>query len=323
MQRILDPAQIEAFAQRSIPRLRLADPATLYLRRAERLRALSAGHVIGDYLQLIASLCEAQHRVRGSWPDLPEPASTDPEQRSSRIARARAHGLPVLQASAWSRDARWRALLGELCESLRARAPAAARSVCARLADEEPARLEAHADHLLGVSPGVTDLQAAPFLMAALQVYWLCLVQTLESDTATSPQNPPADAAMAGICPMCGTAPVASVVRADAQCQGYRYLHCALCATEWHLVRIKCTHCLASEGIHYHYVEGGSEAIRAESCDTCRTYRKILYHEKDPAAEPVADDLASLSLDLLMGAERYQRACGNPFLWQPPDRLSR
>jgi FdhE protein len=154
--------------------------------------------------------------------------------------------------------------------------------------------------------------------MAALQVYWLCLVQTLESDTATALQNRPTDAAMAGVCPMCGTLPVASVVRADAQYQGYRYLHCALCATEWHLVRIKCTHCLASEGIHYHYVEGGSEAIRAESCDTCRTYRKILYHEKDPAAEPVADDLASVSLDLLMGAERYQRACGNPFLWQSP-----
>jgi FdhE protein len=67
MQRILDPAQIEAFAERAIPRLRLADPATLYLGRAERLRALSAGHAIGDYLQLIASLCEAQHRVSCSW----------------------------------------------------------------------------------------------------------------------------------------------------------------------------------------------------------------------------------------------------------------
>jgi FdhE protein len=318
MQRILDPAQIEAFAQRSIPRLRLADPATLYLKRAERLLTLSAGHAIGDYLQLMASLCEAQHRASDNWPTLPEPAGTDTKERAARIARARAHDLPVLQASAWPRDARWRAVLDELCESLGARAPAAARSVCARLVDQDPARLEAEADRLLGVSPGVTDVQAAPFLMAALQVYWLCLVRTLESDTASSLQVRPADAAMAGVCPMCGTLPIASVVRADAQYQGYRYLHCALCATEWHLVRIKCTHCLASEGIHYHYVEGGSEAIRAESCDACRTYRKILYHEKDPGAEPVADDLASLSLDLLMGAEGYQRACGNPFLWQPP-----
>lgn len=318
MQRILDPAQIEAFAQRSIPRLRLADPTTLYLRRAERLAALSAGHAIGDYLQLIASLCEAQHRASASWSSLPEPATADTEPLPRRLARARAHGLPVLQASAWPRDARWRAVLGELCESLGTRVPTPVRSACERLMGEDPAHLEAAADRLLGVSSGVIDFQAAPFLMAALQVYWLGLARTLEMDTATltALQNGPADA-MAGVCPLCGTLPVASVVRADAQHQGYRYLHCALCATEWHLVRIKCTHCLASEGIHYHYVEGGSDAIRAESCDSCRTYRKILYHEKDPAAEPVADDLASLSLDLLMSAERYQRACGNPFLWQP------
>jgi FdhE protein len=320
MQRILDPAQIEAFAERSIPRLRLADPETLFLRRAERLRALSAGHAIGDYLQLIASLCEAQHRASGSWPSLAEPASADTEQLPARIARARAHELPVMQASAWPRDARWRAVLSELCESLRTQAAAPTRSVCERLVSEDPARLEAEADRLLGVGPGVIDFQAAPLVMAALQVYWLGLARTLEKDTATltSLQNRPVDPAMAGVCPVCGTLPVASVVRADAQHQGYRYLHCALCATEWHLVRIKCTHCLVSEGIHYHYVAGGSEAVRAESCDSCRTYSKILYPEKDPAAEPVADDLASLSLDLLMGAERYQRACGNPFLWQPP-----
>src|ERR1700733_15396336 len=319
MQRILDPAQIEAFAERSIPRLRLADPATLYLRRAERLGALSDGHAIGDYLQLIASLCEAQHRASGLWSSLPEPPGADTGQLPPRMARARAHGLPVLQASAWPRDARWRVVLEELCESLRTRIPTAARPVCERLMGEDPARLEAEADRLLGVSPGTIDFQAAPFLMAALQVYWLGLPRALETAPAplTSLQTGPADPAMAGVCPVCGTLPVASVVRADAQHQGYRYLHCALCATEWHLVRIKCTHCLLSEGIHYHYVEGSTEAVRAESCDSCRTYRKILYHEKDPAAEPVADDLASLSLDLLMSAERYQRACGNPFLWQP------
>lgn len=320
MQRILDPAQIEAFAERSIPRVRLADPTTLYIRRAERLGALSAGHAIGDYLELIASLCEAQHRARGGWGTLPEPASADIEQLPARIARAHAHGLPVLQASAWPRDVRWRGVLAELCESARKRAPAPARSICERLFAEDPAWLEAQADFLLGVNAGPIDLQAAPFLMAALQVYWLGLTRILERDTAVlnSLQNRPAETAMAGVCPVCGSLPIASVVRADAQHQGYRYLHCALCATEWHLVRIRCTHCLGSEGIHYHYLAEGSEAVRAESCDSCRTYRKILYHEKDPAAEPVADDLASLSLDLLMGAERYQRACGNPFLWQPP-----
>jgi FdhE protein len=320
MQRILDPTQIEAFAERSIPRLRLADPATHYLKRAQRLSALSAGHAIGDYLQLIASLCEAQHRAHERWQTLPGAARTDLRQLSAQIGRARTHGLPVLQASAWTRDAVWRSMLAELCESVHSQAPAAARAVCDRLLGADPAWLENQADHLLEVSAGTVDPQAAPFLMAALQVYWLGLVGVLERDSAalTFLRTGPAETAMAGVCPLCGTLPIASVLRADGQYQGYRYLHCPLCATEWHLVRIKCSHCLASEGIHYHFVAEGSEAVRAESCDSCRTYCKILYHEKDPAAEPVADDLASLALDLLMGAERYRRASGNPFLWQPP-----
>jgi FdhE protein len=320
MQRILDPAQIEAFAHRSIPRVRLADPATIYRRRGERLLALSDGHAIGDYLQLIAAVCEAQQQARDNWPALPEPAQTDIEPLNEQIARAQTHGLPVLQASAWPRDPRWRAVLRELCQALGPRAPAAVRALCERLADEEPAWLEAQADRLLRISSGSLDIQAAPFLMAALQVYWLGLTAMLERDPATlsALESGPAETAMAGVCPVCGMLPIASLVRAEAQHQGYRYLHCALCATEWHMVRVKCTHCLSSQGIHYHYVADGSDAVRAESCDSCRTYRKILYHEKDPAAEPVADDLATLSLDLLMGAERYQRACDNPFLWQPP-----
>jgi len=110
--------------------------------------------------------------------------------------------------------------------------------------------------------------------------------------------------------------PVASVVRVDKRSQGYRYLHCALCATEWHLVRVTCSHCQSTEGIAQHSIEGGPEAIRAESCEQCHTYRKILYQEQDVGVEPVADDLASLALDLLMGEAGYHRGSTNPLLWQ-------
>ncbi len=40
--------------------------------------------------------------------------------------------------------------------------------------------------------------------------------------------------------------------------------------------------------------------MQAETCTACGTYRKIVNQEKDPLAEPLADDLASLMLDLLM-----------------------
>ena len=148
--------------------------------------------------------------------------------------------------------------------------------------------------------------------MAALQVYWVALASRLTPDKVAELEVP-------GLCPMCGTLPVASIVRADEHSQGYRYLHCALCATEWHLVRITCSQCQGTANIAYHSIEGGSEAIRAESCDACHTYRKILYQEKDANVEPVADDLGSLALDLLMSEAGYHRGSGNPLLWQTPE----
>jgi FdhE protein len=146
VQRILDPAQIEAFTERSFPRLRLADPATVYLRRAERLTALSSGHAIGDYLQLISSICEAQQRAHDRCLSLPKKSEADTAHLRVKIANAQAHGLPVLQASAWSRDASWRATLVELCESLGGQVPESARAVYERLLGESPAWLEAQAD---------------------------------------------------------------------------------------------------------------------------------------------------------------------------------
>jgi hypothetical protein len=51
MQRTLDPAGIEAFAHRSIPLLRLPDRTSVFLKRAQRLRALARqglGQSIGE-----------------------------------------------------------------------------------------------------------------------------------------------------------------------------------------------------------------------------------------------------------------------------------
>jgi len=63
--------------------------------------------------------------------------------------------------------------------------------------------------------------------------------------------------------------------------------------------------------------EEGGAAVRAETCEQCHGYRKILYQEKDTGVEPVADDVASVALDLLLAEEGYHRASGNPLLWLP------
>jgi FdhE protein len=315
MQRVLDPTQIEISAQRTIPRTRLADRTNVFALRAQRLRALARGNSVGDYLQLMAAVCEAQQIALGNCADA---ATPELEAASGGIARSRQHGLPPLPANGWRRHPRWRTALATISRSVAALPgfPSRVSEICSGLVDETSPDIEAQADRLLAAQSVGVEAAAAPFLMAALQVYWVDLAGRLAGlgDGHVGAEGP--DLGTAVVCPTCGTLPVASIVRADAQYNGYRYLHCGLCATEWHLVRVKCTHCLATAGIRYHFVENTSDAVRAESCDGCHTYRKILYHEKDPKADPVADDLASLALDLLMTADGFRRASGNPLLWQ-------
>jgi FdhE protein len=307
MTRILEPGQIEAFAEQAIPRIRLPGAHGPFAVRARRLRQLAApggpGHAIADYLQLMAAVADAQalalerFAANGPTPD--------------EIARSRNHGMPVIHATGRARAPAWRELARELADTATAatQAPGPLREIAGRLRNSSAGELEAQADALLAARAEAIERAAAPFLMAALQVHWVALARHLAPEDVAALEVP-------GVCPVCGTLPVASVVRADKDSQGYRYLHCALCASEWHLVRVTCSQCQSTTGIAYHSIEGGPEAIRAESCEECHTYRKILYQEKDPDVEPVADDLASLGLDLLMAEAGYHRGSGNPLLWQ-------
>jgi FdhE protein len=312
MQRILDPAQIEAFAERSIPRVRLPDPA-VFGQRAERLRSLSSNHTLREYLLLMAALTDAQQVQFDSLrPALV--AEGFAEHVGQQIELAQTHRMPLLQAAGWPRQDRWRTVLRALCGALvdgRPSAfPPAVYTLCERIIAAPDAELDAQADLLIAARADGVDGQAAPFITAALQVYWAAMASTLRLTDVTQLDVPT-------VCPVCGSLPVASVVRSDKHGpQGYRYLHCGLCETEWHMVRITCSHCLTTEGITYNAIEGGSEAVRAETRGKCHTYRKILYQEKDTGVEPLADDLASLALDLLMTEEGFHRGSGNPLLWQ-------
>jgi len=309
MPRVLEPGQIEAFAQKAIPRLRLPDRGRVFARRAERLRELAAddaiGRAIGDYLRLMALVTDAQQAALDTF------EATLPSV--GQMAHARAHGMPPVHATAWPREKHWRDVLAQLGRSVArlASLPERVHAVCERLSRLQPEQIEREADALLSVGSAPLDVASAPLLMAALQVYWVDIASRLRVEDVAALDVPV-------VCPVCGTPPVASIVRADAGSQGYRYLHCALCATEWHRVRVTCTHCQGSKGIDYRSIEGGSQAIRAECCGACRTYRKILYQEVDNRVEPVADDLASLALDLLVSEAGYHRASGNPLLWHSP-----
>jgi FdhE protein len=156
---------------------------------------------------------------------------------------------------------------------------------------------EAQASKLLnGISFGL-DVATAPLIGAALQVYWTHLVTVLGEAAFVRTDVP-------NVCPCCGSRPTASIVRIGGAESGYRYLHCSLCAAEWHMVRVKCAQCGGTKSIHYQSIEDGRpsdrHAVKAECCDECGSYLKILYMDKDSLVDPVADDLASLPLDLLV-----------------------
>lgn len=305
LQRILPRGEIEALDHNTIPRIQLPARDSVFATRAARLRQLAVDSPVADYLLLMARLVDAQQNaLRGC--NAP-PASED------RIALAQAHGMPPLQAVGWPRDPLWRDILRQLVDEVAGGqdVPAEALEVCSalrRALDEDTESLEDLAEAVLSEQHRGVDGAAAPFVMAALQVYWTDLASRFDEK-----QLPVASPF--GVCPVCASLPVASVVRVGGQFEGYRYLCCSLCATQWHMVRVKCSHCEDVESVAYQAIEGRAPAIKAETCDRCHTYRKIFYQDKDLHVEPVADDLASLMLDVLVGEAGYSRASGNPLLW--------
>ncbi|KWU19511.1 formate dehydrogenase accessory protein FdhE [Achromobacter xylosoxidans] len=305
MQRILPRGEIEALDHNTIPRIQLPARDSVFATRAARLRQLAVDSPVADYLLLMARLVDAQQNaLRGC--NAP-PASED------RIALAQAHGMPPLQAVGWPRDPLWRDILRQLVDEVAGGqdVPAEALEVCSalrRALDEDTESLEDLAEAVLSEQHRGVDGAAAPFVMAALQVYWTDLASRFDEK-----QLPVASPF--GVCPVCASLPVASVVRVGGQFEGYRYLCCSLCATQWHMVRVKCSHCEDVESVAYQAIDGRAPAIKAETCDRCHTYRKIFYQDKDLHVEPVADDLASLMLDVLVGEAGYSRASGNPLLW--------
>ena len=311
-QRVLAAGEIESLAHRSIPRVRIPDAHHVFAARAARLQALSASSAMGGYLEFLAQLVEAQHAV------LPLNEAMLPAR--DVLERAAQHRMPPIVPAHWMDSPGWRTSLRHICTRLQ-RGPRVAppiRDLVSHLARAEPEWLQTQGRWAI-TGDASLDVATAPFIMAALQVEGVALASQFTAD-AVAPLDTP------GVCPLCGSAPVASIVYANPPYQGYRYLHCSLCATEWHRVRVQCTHCGTSgKDIALHHVtgpgsippqQGVEPAIRAETCDACLSYRKIFYQEWDMGVEPIADDVASIALDVLLGEKGYHRIDGNPLLWQ-------
>ncbi|MDD5250109.1 MAG: formate dehydrogenase accessory protein FdhE [Rhodocyclaceae bacterium] len=283
------------------PRI-IAPAATLFAARARRFAQLAEDHALGDWLRFLALLTQAQHEAFAAIPPLSLPAA-------EALERARRHAMPPVPALHWQRDGAWRAALRRITAALAdAAVPQAVRQSCARLEAAPEAALEALAGQVLRNEPYDADTALLPLVAAALQVYWTALAAALGAAHLAALD-------VHGLCPCCGSPPVASVVRSAPDMNNLRYLHCALCNTEWNFVRIKCAACDSTTQIAYRNLEGSplpnAAAVRAETCDNCMSYLKILYQAKAPDGDPVADDLATLALDLLVDEAGYARAGPN------------
>lgn len=290
------------------PTVRLPERAFVFTRRADRLEQLANGHAGEAFLRFMAEIMRAQQSALARHPAVPLPAE-------GALALARAHQLPPLSVQGWWRDPAWHATLHHILDTVAPAAPAPLRALIGRVRELAPNELEQQASALLDYDYANLDRGAAPFLGAALQVYWTHMAALLPPNTLERLEPPT-------LCPCCGSLPAASLVRIGGSENSLRYLHCSLCATEWNLVRITCAHCQSTKGIHYYHVEGGRDAVKAEACDNCQSYLKIFYLEKDSNADAIADDLASMALDLLVADAGFQRAGANP-LFIPGDAAHR
>jgi FdhE protein len=293
-----DPTMIGNIAEP--PFVRLPDPSTLFASRAQRFRDLAEGHELAPYLRFLAALSDCQHSLQVG---LPEPDMPAADAR----ARAREHAMPPLDRGHFTADAALDATFERLFAlAAEIEMPANARDALARVRGADTAARDEMVRAVLADAIPVEAFADHVFIAAALQVHFARLAAGLDAKALV----PVGD----GVCPSCGGAPVSSSIVGWQGSHGARFCSCSLCATQWHVVRVKCVLCASTKGIAYQSLDGGDVNVKAETCETCHGFVKILHQHKDPSLDPVADDVASLGLDLLLREAGYRRGAVNAFM---------
>ncbi len=282
------------------PFVRLPDPRVVFKQRSDRFRALAANHELKPYLLFLADIGAVQHDIQDGLPAVEMPAA-------EALARARQHAMPPLDRARFTFDPACDATFERVLASCGAcPIPEPAGAALQRVRAADAAMRAGMAKSVLSDAIPVEALAEHVFVAAATQVHFARLAARLDANSLV----PVGD----GVCPACGGPPVSSMVVGWFGAHGTRFCACATCATMWNYVRVRCTVCGSTKGISYEEVEGGPGTVKAECCSECRSYVKILYQQKDPALDPVADDVASLGLDLKLRETGLRRAGVDPFL---------
>lgn len=279
----------------------LPDPARRFAATAQRLERLADGHPMSAWLLFLAGVARAQHEVATR---LAPGAAPDPAVVASSIDAR----IPPLAADGHRRDASWREGLALLLERIdRNGLPDAALKVIEQLRRSDTAMQDRLADQFLRGGLAADDAGAATYVAAALQVYFTCTAARLQAEDLRLLEE-------RGLCPCCGSPPVAGIVTASGATPGTRYLYCSLCSAAWNHVRAVCITCGGTRQLALQAIDGDPGLVKAETCGDCHTYAKLLYQIHDMQADPYADDLASLGLDILVAEAGFARHAPNPLL---------
>ena len=284
----------------------LPDPSTLFLDpRRSGLRALAPGHELEPYLRFLADLTRAQHEIAGG------PAARRAAAARAHRRRRCEHGMPPISRAAVRAGRGVRSRRSTGCSpGSPARSPCRDGRAVEALARSHAADERARRWSRRCSTDAIPADDAAPSTSSsppALQVHFARLAALLDADDLVPVARRrlpglrrPADDQLGGRLAEGAQHALLRLLAVRDACGTY--------------VRIKCVLCGSTEGICYQDDRGQPDTVKAETCDACRGYVKILYQDKDPALEPVADDVATLGLDLLMAEDGWRRGGLNPFL---------
>lgn len=278
----------------------LPEPVALFQSRAKRFAFLAESSLLAPYLTFLADLTMLQARLAATLAPVSPPSE-------EILAQAALSGMPPIDRAAMVADP----LLTTSLDALLAQARQLTMPEQARLA------LDAVADAtiedrnwLLGnvLDDTIPEDSAAAHLFAgaAVQLHLARMASSLDAERLVPIST--------GICPACGGRPVTSSLTGAHGIENLRYASCSGCSTRWNEVRIKCLCCGSNKGISYQSVETIDATVKAEVCSECNHWVKILHQVKNPTLDPVADDVVSLGLDLLMKESGVKRGGVNIYL---------
>lgn len=297
--KIVPQAQLEQHNFNSvikqIPLVFYPSAKTLYTHRVERLQALAQKSPFSDYLNFCLQIAQQQANLVKQQPvELHQsiPLNNDNPPLSLK-------NLPLSDV--------WQKYLNQLLQAISDTTPQIT-LIIESLLKNSAEQLQQKALYLLNGELNKVEGNESIFIWSALSLYYCQLASQIKGKAvAENTDN-------SWLCPVCNSMPVASVIQIGGN-NGLRYLHCSLCESEWYVPRVKCTSCDDLQHIEYFSLDNTLAAIKTECCHTCQSYLKIFDQDKDPHLEVIADDIASLILDIKTEEEGFAKSGINPFIF--------